>query len=150
MNAKAILTFLFFLSIRVFGQDVGQPQTAECKFSDGNKITVTYSPERRNYRLSTNAPLIAVGVTVPAGDYTLVRGWEREGYFLLLERDGHVLRLQRATGTSVSTLSLPQKKDPVSFISTGRSCTMQVAWEKSNTLLSYEFTEKNTDLPVIK
>jgi len=108
---------------------------------------VTYFPERRSYRLSTNEPVITVGVTVPAGDYTLVRGWERGGHFLMLERDGHFLRLQKEPGAS--TLSLQQKKDAVSFISTGRSCTMQLASEKSNTLFSLEFTEKNTDLPVV-
>ena len=151
MNTKAILAFaLFLLTLRAASQSAPNPQPeAQCKFSDGNKITVTYSPERRNYRLSTDEPLITVGVTVPKGDYTLVRGWDRNGHFLVLEHDGHFLRLQKATETSASTLSLQQKKAAVSFSSTGRSCTMQLAPEKSNTLFSLEFTEKNTDLPVV-
>src|SRR5690348_8753242 len=146
MDKKATLAFAFLLlTLRAGSQNSTNPQPeAQCKFSDGNKITVTYFPERRSYRLSTNEPVITVGVTVPAGDYTLVRGWERGGHFLMLERDGHFLRLQKEPGAS--TLSLQQKKDAVSFISTGRSCTMQLASEKSNTLFSLEFTEKNTDL----
>ena len=150
MDKKATLTFAFFLlTLGAASQNSPNPQPqTQCKFSDGNKITVTYSPERRNYRFSTNEPLITTGVTVPAGDYALVRGLDRSGHFLILERDGQVLKLQYTTETSASTLSL-QKKDPVSFISTGRSCTMQLVSEKSNTLTSLEFTQKNTDLPVV-
>ena len=152
MDKKAALALaFFFLSLGAASQNSPNPHPeAQCKFSDGNKITVTYSPERRNYRLSTDEPLITIGVTVPAGDYALLRGWNRDGHFLILERDGHFLKLQKATEASASTLSLQQKKDAVSFISTGRTCTMQLASEKSNTLFSLEFTEKNTDLPVVQ
>jgi len=153
MNAKAILTLLFFLSIRALGQDLGQPQMAQCKFSDGKKITVTYSPEHRSYRLFTDEPLItAAGVTVPAGDYTVVRGWERHGHFLILQKAtgaGESSQLPRIP-MSAATLTAPQKKDAVSFVSISGSCTMQVASEQSKTLLSLEFTEKNRDLPVIR
>lgn len=149
MNKKATLAFVFFLlTLRAASQTYVNPQPeAQCKFSDGSKITVTYFPELRSYRLSTNEPLIAVGVTVPSGDYTIVRGWEHGGHLLILERDGQFLRLQKEP--SALTLRLQQKKDAVSFIPTGRSCTMQLASQKWNTLISLEFTEKNTDLPVV-
>jgi hypothetical protein len=153
MNRKAILTFLFFLSIRTFGQAAGQPQTAHCTFSDGKKITVTYSPEERtSYRLSTDEPLItARGITVPAGDYRVVRIWERNGHSLILQKTPQAGESSQLPPIpmSASTLSVPQKKGAMSFVSTGGSCTMQLASEQSNTLLTLEFTEKNTDLPVI-
>jgi hypothetical protein len=153
MNRKAILTFLFFLPIRAFGQAAAQPQTAHCTFSDGKKITVTYSPEERtSYRLSTDEPLItARGITVPAGEYTVIHGWERYGHFLVLQKataTGASPQLPRIP-MSASTVSVSQKKGAMSFVSTGGSCTMQLASEQSNTLLTLEFTEKNTDLPVI-
>ena len=88
MNARAMLTVLLFLALRATCQDAVQTKTpAQCKFSDGKKITVTYSLERRSYLLSTNEPLFtAGGVTVPAGDYTVIRGWDRYGHFLILHK----------------------------------------------------------------
>jgi hypothetical protein len=87
-------------------------------------------------------------MTVPAGDYTVVRGWERHGYFLILQKATETGELSQLPPIpiSASTLSVPQKKE-VSFVSTGGSCTLQLASEQSKTLLSLEFTEKNTDLP---
>ena len=152
MNTKAALAFILFFALRTACQSAPKPQEAQCKFSDGKKIIVTYSPERRGYRLSTNEPLIiARGITVPAGDYTIVRGWERNGAFLILQKateTGEASQLLRIP-MSASTPSVPQMKDDVSFVSSGGRCTMQLASEKSNTLLSVELTEKNTDLPLI-
>ena len=150
MHKIATVVFaVFLLALGAASQTSPNPQSeAQCKLYDGSKITVTYSPERKNYRFSTNQPLIAIGVTVPAGDYTLVRGSDSNAHFLL-EQNGHLLKLQKTSETSASSLSLQQKKDPVSVISTGRSCTMQLAPEKSSTLFSFEFTQKNTDLPVV-
>lgn len=154
MKATTVLVSVFLLSLQASAQDVVQPQTsAQCKFSDGTKVTVTYSPERRSYRLSTNEALItARGITVPAGDYTVVPGWERDGHFLILQKAAGTRESSQLPGLpmSASTLSMPQKKDAVSFVSTGGSCTMQLASENSSTLLSLEFTEKNTDLPVMR
>jgi len=153
MNAKATLAFILLFALRTACQNVPTPQEAQCKFSDGKKVTVTYSPERRSYRLSTNEPLLtARGITVTAGDYTAVPGWERYGYFLILQKateTGKSSQLPRIP-MSAATPSVLQTKDAVSFVSTGGSCTMQLAWGKSNTLLSVEFTEKNTDLPLIQ
>lgn len=154
MKATILLASVFLLSLQAGAQVVVKPQTsAQCKFSDSTKITVTYSPERRSYRLSTNEVLItARGVTVPAGDYTVVPGWERDGHFLILQKATETRESSQLPRIpmSVSTLSMAQKKDAVSFVSTGGSCTMQLASEKSSTLVSVEFTEKNTDLPVMR
>jgi hypothetical protein len=51
---------------------------------------------------------------------------------------------------SASTLSVPPKKDALGFASTGGSCMLQLTSENSSTLLSVEFTKKNTDLPVLQ
>jgi len=73
MKAKTILPFVFFLTLRAVSQDVPTAQAqAQCKFSDGKKISVTYSFERRDYRFATDESLVTVkGISVPAGDYTV-------------------------------------------------------------------------------
>jgi hypothetical protein len=154
MKANIVLVSVFLFSFQAVAQDAVQPQTrVQCKFSDGTEITVMNSPERRSFRLSTNDALItAGGITVPAGNYTVVPGWERYGYFLILQkatktRESSELPRIRL---SASTLSVAQKKAAVSFVSTGGSCMMQLASEDSSTLLSVEFTKKNTDLPVLQ
>ena len=48
---------------------------------------------------------------------------------------------------SVTRLSSPVENFTISFDHTGGSCTMRMSWE--NTQASVEFTEMNTDLPVI-
>jgi hypothetical protein len=155
MNVKTTLAFVFFLTLRAASQDVPKPQTqAQCKFSDGNKITLTYSSERRNYRLVTDENLMTVrGITVPAGDYTVVLAWNREDQWNLVMRtqteEGQTRDLPRLP-MSTTTSTLPVGNSRISFDQTGRSCMMHLGSEKSNTLLSLEFTEKNTDLPVLK
>ena len=155
MKATTILAFVFFLALRATSQDVPKPQTqAQCQFSDGKKITVTYSSERRNYRLVTDENLVTVrGITVPAGDYTVVLAWNRDDQWNLLMRTqnekGQTRDLPRLP-MSATTSTLPVGTSRISFDQTGASCMMHWGSEKSNTLLSLEFTEKNTDLPVLQ
>ena len=155
MKARTILAFVFFLTLRAASQDVPKPQIqAQCKFSDGRKIAVTYSSEHRNYRLVTDENLVTVrGITVPAGDYAFVLAWNREDQWNLIMRTQtekpqtrDLPRLPMSTTTS----TLPVGNTTISFDQTGGSCMMHLGSEKSNTLLSLEFTEKNTDLPVLQ
>jgi hypothetical protein len=155
MKAKTILAFVFFFTLRAAAQDVPKPQTqAQCRFSDGKTITVTYSSERRNYRLVTDENLVTVrGITVPAGDYTVVLAWNREDQWNLIMRTqtekGQTRDLPRLP-MSTTTSTLPVGNSRISFDQTDGSCMMHLGSEKANTLLSLEFTEKNTDLPVLK
>src|SRR5437016_3741587 len=73
MTAKTILAFLFLLTLRTAAQEAPEPQRqAQCNFSDGRTITVTYSSERREYRLATDEDLVTVkGIGVPSGDYSV-------------------------------------------------------------------------------
>ena len=129
------------------------PQT-QCKFSDGSTITVTYSSEHKNYQLATDESLVTVkGMSVPVG-----------AYYVLPARDSHnnwtsTMRKQAEKGQSselppvpmsVTTPALPVGNFTVSFDQTGGTCMMHWASERSNLVLSLEFTEKNTDQPVMK
>ena len=154
MKIKMLLASVFFLALQGASQDTPKPQTqAQCKFADGKKVTVTYSSEHGNYQLSTEENLITVkGIHVPAGDYTIVRAGDRENQYNL------IMRRQTSTGRSwdlprlplsASTSDSPVGNFAVSFDQTGGSCVMHWRSEKSNLLLSLEFAEKNTDLPVI-
>ena len=154
MKAKTLLALVCLLTLGAAAQDAsGRLTQAECKFSDGNKITVTYSTERKNYLFSTDENLVTVkGIRVPAGGYTIVRAWDRDDQYFLIMRakteTGQTTDLPRMP-LSASRSASPLGNFPVSFDHTGGSCTMHLASEKSNTLLSLEFTEKNTDLPAL-
>jgi len=153
MRAKTILAFALFLALRAASQDVPKPQRqARCKFSDGKTITVTYSSERiRTISLLTDERLVTVkGISVPAGDYTIFP-----------VRDSHnnwTLTMRKRTGRgelppvpmSATTPALPVENFTVSFDHTSGSCMMHWGSEKSNVLLSLEFTQKNADLPLIE
>ena len=152
---------------------------AQCKFSGGKTIKVDYSSPRMRGRkifgelvpygevwrtganeattFVTNENLLMVkGSNVPAGSYTI---------FTVPDRDKWTLIINKHTGESgtpykyeseelarvpmsVTRLSSPVENFTISFDHTGGSCTMRMSWE--NTQASIEFTEKNTDLPVLK
>jgi len=155
MKAKAILAFVFVLTLQAVSQDVSNPQTeAQCKFSDGKKIAVTYSSESRKYRLATDENLVTVkGISVPAGDYTAVLRWEPvHGWDLIMKKQTKTDASSDLPPLPMSaiTSTLPAGNFRVSFEQTGGSCMMHGRSEKSNTLLSLEFAEKNTDLPVLE
>jgi hypothetical protein len=155
MRATIIVAFVWFLALRAASQDLPKPQTqARCKFSDGSTITVAYSSEHKNYRLATDESLVTVrGMSVPAGAYSVFPARDAHNNWTL------TMRKQNEKGRSselppvpmsVAIPALPVGNLTVSFDETGGSCMMHWASEKSNLVLSLEFTEKNTDLPVMK
>jgi len=155
MRATTIPAFLLFLTLRAASQDVPKSETqAQCKFSDGSAITVTYSAERKNYLLATDESLVTVkGMSVPAGDYTVFPARDSNKNWALTMRKqtgkGQSLELSPVP-MSVTTPALPVGNVTVSFDQTGGSCMMHWASEKSNILLSLEFTKKNADQPVMQ
>lgn len=149
MKTAMILTLMFF-AVGAASQDVAQsPNRAQCTFSGGTSITVSYL---QRYRLSTNGPLLTAGMSVPAGDYTAY-----------LEKDSHqhwILKMTKpfdgkglfilSPRMSMTTEALPIGAPEISFDHTGGSCVMHWNQKKSDTVLSLEFTEKNADMPVLQ
>jgi hypothetical protein len=151
MRTATILALVFF-AMRAASQDVAQsPTRAQCTFSDGTSIAVTYSLGHQRYRLSTDGPLLTTqGISVPAGDYTaylekdshqhwtlkMVKPFDGKGLFIL------------SPPLSVTTSAPPIEDSEVSFDHTGGSCMMHWSQKKADTVLSLEFTEKNADMPV--
>jgi hypothetical protein len=107
-----------------------------------------------NYLLATDESLVTVkGMSVPAGDYTVFPARDSHKNWALTMRKqtgkGQSLELPPVP-MSVTTPALPLGNVTVSFDQTGGSCMMHWASEKSNILLSLEFTKKNADLPVMQ
>jgi len=154
MRAKTILILAMFLTFRAAAQDTPKAQT-QCRFPDGKTIRITNFSERvGSTQLATDESLVTVkGMSVPAGDY-----------IVLPARDSHnnwTLTMRKKTGKrgssqlppvpmSATTPASPIENFTVSFDQTGASCTMHWGMEKSNILLSLEFTERNTDMPVLQ
>jgi hypothetical protein len=148
MKAKTILVLATFLTFRAAAQDAPKSQ---CKFSDGKTIRIMHSSKPAGRaRLSTDGILVtAKGMTVPAGDY-----------IVLPASDSHnnwTLRVNKQNGKDgllplpmSATTPAPPIDDPISFDSTGGSCTLHWRLEKSNTLLSLEFAERDTDMPMLQ
>jgi len=156
MNAKAILALSLFLAVRAASEDLPkQPTQAQCKFLDGVTITVVYaSDQTRALKLETDGPLITVkGIDLPIGEYTVIPARDSHNNWTL------TMKKQTASGeTRVALPSLPMSVTtsrlhvgnfPVSFDQSGGSCMMHWSQDKSNILLSLEFTERNTDLPAL-
>ena len=88
---------------------------------------------------------------MPAGDYAIGPAWDRDDQYSL------IMRRQTEKGQSdlprlpmsASSSDLPVGNFALSFEQTGASCMMHWRLDKASRLLSLEFTEKNTDLPVI-
>jgi|ERR1700733_466508 hypothetical protein len=152
MKAATILGLILFAMGAASQDEAQSPTRAQCTFSDGTSIAVTYFPGHQRYRLSSNGHLLTTqGMSMPAGDYTAH-----------LEKDSHqhwTLKLMKPfDGKGVFILSPPISvttsaaiEDPeVSFDHTGGSCMMHLGQKKSDTVLSLEFTEKNADMPVLQ
>ena len=155
MRAKTILTFALFLAVRAASQDGQQtPKQAECRFADGSTITVKYSSERRNYLFATDGSIVTIGgVSVPAGDYTVSPARDSHGNWIFtmkkaIKNDGY--RVLPPFPMSVTTSAKTIEDFPVSFDRAGGSCMMHWSQKDSDALLSLEFTQKNTDLPVLQ
>jgi hypothetical protein len=152
MRTPAILTFALLLAVRAGSQEVPtRPMQAECSFSDGSRITVTYDLQRKSYRFVTDGNLVTVkGVRVPVGDYAVspVKGsdnnWTLTMEKKIMERGLWVVAPLPMSAVSASAAS----GFPVFFDHTGGSCMMHWHEKKSGTVLSLEFTKENADLPV--
>ena len=152
MKAATILGLILFAMGAASQDEAQSPTRAQCTFSDGTSIAFSSLLQHQRYRLSTNGPLLAtLGISVPAGDYTVY-----------LEKDSHqhwTLKMMKPFGgkglfilsppMSVTTSALPIENPEVSFDHTGESCMMHWS-QKSDTVLSLEFTEKNADMPVLQ
>jgi len=153
MKASIILAFALFVAVRAASQEVPKPPTeAQCKFSDGSTITVTYSYERKSYRFATDGTLVTVkGTRVPAGDYAVFPAKDSDNHWILTMRKP-ILKagdwVLPPLPMSIATPALPAGDFPVFFDQTGGSCTMYWRQRNSNTIPSLEFTKENADLPV--
>jgi len=94
-------------------------------------------------------PVTVKGIAVPAGDYIVLPAWD--------SRNNWTLRMNKQNGKDglpplpmSAKTPAPPVDNPISFDSTGGSCTLHWRLEKSNTLLSLEFVERNTDMPVLR
>jgi Protein of unknown function (DUF2911) len=151
---------------------------AQCRFSGGKTITVGYSspgmrgrkvfgelvPYGEIWRTGANEAttfisdesLITVdGTKIPAGSYTIFTIPNSDKWTMIINKHtnewGIPYKYQSEelarVPMSVTRLSSPVENFTISFDHTGGSCTMRMSWE--NTQASVEFTEKNTDLPVV-
>jgi hypothetical protein len=163
MTATAMTVFLICLTLCLFPQELGQPQAeAQCRFSGGSTIRVKRIAERNTYELVTDEDLLTVkGMSVPAGHYTVIPTKERgNGNWTLKMRSetpkGESRELPPVPMSVIRSFALRQLGPSgfsggnftVSFDQTGGSCLMRLHSDKSNAVLSLEFTEKNTDVPV--
>ena len=151
---------------------------AQCEFSGGKTITVNYSSPRMRGRkvfgelvpygkvwraganeattFITDESLITVeGTNIPAGSYTIFTVPNPDEWTVIINKHtkewGIPYKYESEelarVPMSVTRLSSPVENFTISFDHTGGSCTMRMSWE--NTQASVEFTEMNTDLPVI-
>jgi len=150
MKTKTILVLATFLILRAAAQDAPRSQP-QCKFSDGKTIRVMYSSQPTgSARLSTDGSLVTVkGIAVPAGDYIVLPAWDSHSNWTLKMNKQNGKDGLPPLPMSAKTPA-PPVDNPISFDSTGGSCTLHWRLEKSNTLLSLEFVERNTDMPVLR
>ena len=156
MRERAILALALLLTVRTVAHDGPKhPTQAKCKLSGGETITVMYSSERtRTFKLITDASLITIkGIGVPAGEYTVFpsRDSQNNNWTLTMRKQTEKDESSALPPLpmSVKSSTLPAGAFPVSFEQTGGSCMMHWSPEKSEVLLSLEFTVKNTDLPTL-
>ena len=155
MRAKTILISAVFLTLRVAAQDTPKAQT-QCNFPDGKTIRIMHVPEHvGSTDLATDESLVTVkGISVRAGDYVVSPARDSHNNWTLTMK-------KKAAGKegssqlppvpmSATTPASPIQQFKVSFDQTGASCTMLWGMGKSNILLSLEFTERNTDMPVLQ
>jgi hypothetical protein len=153
MRTQTILAFALFLAVQAASQDAPKLSAqAQCKFSDGTKISVSYSYERKSYLFTTDGSLVTIrGVRVPSGDYAVLPAKDQDNNWTLRMRK-QILKtgdwVLPPLPMSVATKALPVGSLPVVFDQTGGSCMMYWRQKDSTSLLSLEFTRENTDMPV--
>jgi hypothetical protein len=154
MRAKTILIFAMFLTFRGSAQETPKAQ-ALCNFPDGKTIRITHFSEQvGSAQLATDERLLTVnGISVPAGDYIVSPARDSHNNWTLMLRKktakGGTSRLSPVP-MSATTPTSSFENSKVSFDQKGASCTMHWGMEKSNILLSLEFAERNTDMPVLQ
>jgi|SRR5579859_512546 len=153
IKTQMVLMFALLLVVRAASQDAPKaPGLSQCKFSDGTKISVTYSNERKKYLFTTDGSLVTIrGVRVPSGDYAVSPTRDQDNNWTFTMRK-QILKtgdwVIPSLPMSVATKALPVGSLPVVFDQTGGSCMMYWRQKDSNSLLSLEFTRENTDMPV--
>jgi len=148
MTPTKVLDAVLFLAFPVASQTMPN-EHAQCKFSDGSTITVTYSYQSKRFQLRTDGSLITVKeVNVPAGDYNVVPAKDANNNWTLTMRKPIIEKgslVLPALPMSIATSVFPVAHFPVFFDQTGGSCMMYLRQKKSDALLSLEFTQKNAD-----
>jgi len=148
----AIMLAPLFLAIGAASQTAVQsPTQAQCRFSDGSTITVTYSPDLRQFRLSTDGPLlVAKEWNLPSGDYTVHLEEDSHHRWSLLmrkpiKRNGDTVNFFLSFPLSMSTSALLSEQPKISFDQTGGGCVMHLQ-ENPDTILSLEFAKRGLEL----
>ena len=152
MRIHTILTVVLLVAVRAASQDGPKLHAqAQCNFSDGTKIRVSYSHERQSYLFTTDRGLITIrGVRVPSGNYAVSTAKDEYNNWTLRMRKQIP---KRGDGLpvlpmSIATKDLAVESFPVAFEQTGGSCKMY--WRQNEYLvLSLEFTRENADIPVL-
>lgn len=153
MRPKTILMLAMLSMLQAVAQDISKLHP-QCRFPDGRTITVSYSPGHfAGTRLATDDDLVTVGGRrIPAGNYAISPAKDSQNNWTLTMRNqiGEKSRSFQLPPVpmSITTASSPSEILRVSFEQTGGTCTMFWGLEKSNVLLSLEFTQMNTDTPV--
>lgn len=152
----ATMLALLFLAIGAASQTAAQsPIEAQCRFSDGSAITVTYSSEQPRFRFSTDGTLLmAKGWNLPSGVYTVHPEEDAHGHWSLLmrkpiKRKGGTIIYLLSFPMSVATSALPSEQPKISFDQTGGSCVMHLQ-EKPDAVLSLEFAKRGPELAILQ
>jgi hypothetical protein len=159
MRARLVPASVLLLAVGAASQQRKIPApTAHCRFSNGSTIAVTYSSDLRGYRFVTDGSLLAVnGVHVPAGEYvvTFPRKDSADNWTLMLKTPSMKTGVQAlpplpmTVASSSPSAGTPTTGFPVFFDHTGGSCMLHWSEKLAEEVLSLEFTQENTDLPVV-
>jgi|HubBroStandDraft_4_1064222.scaffolds.fasta_scaffold219874_2 hypothetical protein len=150
MSHVKLLLCLAAAVLQTFAQDTSGSQT-ECKFLDGKAISIALPDDSGRFaRMTTNERLVTVkGINIPSGDYTIspVESPSKK-WTLAIKSDAGNRDLPPVPMSSRVTTSTAQRFN-VAVKRTGASCTMTWTLKETNVILSAEFGERNTDLPLL-
>ena len=151
MSPVKVLLFLAVAVVGASAQDASESQT-ECKFLDGKAISIALPDDSgRVARMTTNERLVTVkGISIPSGDYTIspVENSPSKKWTLAIKSDAGNRDLPPVPMSSHATAA-PAQRFAVALKRTGASCTMSWTLKQSNVILSVEFAERNTDMPLL-
>ena len=162
MTKTVVLVSLLFLTVPLVSQQAGKPQTqTQCKFPDGSTIELTHTFKAKTYELATDEDLLTVrGMSVPAGHYVVLpaKDLRSDSWTLTMRSEsakGESPALRPVPMSVIQSVQLkrhepfpPMSSFTVSLEQTGGSCMMYWRSNKPDVLLSLEFTQKNTDVPL--